>query len=512
MSWVPPGLGRSSAWSARPPFAPHAPSRAIRDVLLAPSLAVLAILLSACGGSPDWLGEQGSGVRKPAEYVGLHVTEQELALWRHRAVHGPYRVKGDVSAHSPGDWSSIANNADRFLADPDYRRWSGNTTGSCYDWGDPAPDTQVSRYLKDAAFVALVKGDASYRDAAAKELLAIAGQPGLDFTDASRWCVGELSDGNPMLEIGNWLSHLLIAYDYLGDDAFSDAERSKLDAWFLGAGHFFKDEVHHALTKNFEDRLADDYRLTWYAESVNASPMATSHYGGHDLYSLQFFYNNRRATSARFFGLVGVKFEDEELTSHARRFVREFIAYSTFEDGIVGDFERWKDSHPDLGWDYSAAVLSSVITIADAFARAGDPSLYRYSTTEGAYGTESSTPKSLLTAIRNHQSYLLPDVKRYGTDDPAKVGQEAYRIDGVHAAIGWYSVADIVLVPANAWYRDAKVRRIYTRTESGTDPYPEKPASRGHAPAWTGDWGLYPGVLFMYGQTEGVVDPFATFR
>jgi hypothetical protein len=61
--------------------------------------------------------------------VGLLHSAQEVEVWRLRAVKGPYRVAGDVSANSPGDWARIRQNADRFVANPGAARWNGPSQG-----------------------------------------------------------------------------------------------------------------------------------------------------------------------------------------------------------------------------------------------------------------------------------------------------------------------------------------------------------------------------------------------
>src|SRR5580765_2202666 len=51
-----------------------------------------------------------------ATRLGLHVTDQELAIWQTRATSGPYKTAGDVSTNSPGDWTRINGNANTFRA------------------------------------------------------------------------------------------------------------------------------------------------------------------------------------------------------------------------------------------------------------------------------------------------------------------------------------------------------------------------------------------------------------
>ena len=50
-----------------------------------------------------------------AQRLGLHVTQEELNIWKQRASSGPYKTTGDVSTNSPGDWNRIQNNATRKL-------------------------------------------------------------------------------------------------------------------------------------------------------------------------------------------------------------------------------------------------------------------------------------------------------------------------------------------------------------------------------------------------------------
>lgn len=280
----------------------------------------------------------------------------------------------------------------------------------------------------------LVTDDERNRGAARAELLALAPEPATDFGGEDRWCTGAIRDINPGFEIANWFTKMLCAYDYLGEDTFTATEHAALADWFVDAGHFFERELHYDLSANFPGRLDDDYELSDAALRRNASCSGSSHCDGYEICSLAMYDYNRRATYARFAGLVGIKFDDGVLRDRAERFAREWIRYSMYPDGTVGEFERWTSSLPDLGWDYAAVVHSSIVTLADHLARAGAPFLYAYVTTEGRIGTEGGDPpgKSLLRGIRNLQSYLLPSTERYGTDDRRRVGDPEARIDGVH--------------------------------------------------------------------------------
>jgi hypothetical protein len=62
-------------------------------------------------------------------------------------------------------------------------------------------------------------------------------------------------------------------------------------------------------------------------------------------------------------------------------------------------------------------------------------------------------------------------------------------------------VGDIYLIPANLFHNDDAVKWAYTR--------PMGPNTGADYDAWGGDWGTYPGIRFMFGQLEGIVNPYS---
>jgi len=431
-----------------------------------------------------------------SERVGLHVTQQELDIWRSRAASGPYKTRGDVSSNSPGDWDRIVKNAEAFLRDPRASDWSGPSGSGCVTKAD-LHFIHGADLVRDAAFAYLVKEETRYRDAVRDYLLRHASNRQLDLGDQSRWCAGKLSDAT--FVIANWFTTMLFAYDYLGADTFSQKEHEQLRDWFLAAAGFFRVDVNqHSLDKLFVDRARGDYRLTGYATD---SCGRLTHFGGWRTCALHLSYNNRRAAQVRFFALAGLKFERQELVADAKRFVKEFVKFSIFPDGVMGEYERWLASLPDLGWAYAATTLGSLVTIADHLARVGDFELYEYRTSEGALGSEGGD-KSLLLAIRTLQGLVVGEREMYGTDQRPDPG---YLVDGKHESGGWYSLHDVLVSPANLYYQDQGIRSIYTRTHGSAAPYPSSPAGVGPLPVWMGESGVYPGILFMFGRLEGVV-------
>lgn len=523
------------------------------SLLLLPGLAAVAdTTLQVTRGGPTTVGTStiayqrvdrttapGTGAGDPAPptatgRLGLHVTAQELAVWQVRATAGPFRTGGDAWTNSPGDWTRIRANADALAADPARYLWAGpadNNPGGCvtgtgtttrYD-----PPATARTHVRDAAFAALVTGDATLRRKAAGALLQQARASDLRFGNRSRWCIGAIGDLNPGFEIAGMMSALVFAYDYLtvADPAvFTTSERRELLDWFAHAAEWMTADVDSALGKNFTDRLqraAPPYTLT-SARSADPGITDVPYAGaGERIGTIARFYNNRRANLMRYVGLVGVLLQDEGYAGpsnasaytagiyreRAQRFVKDWLVYSVYADGFVGEFERWKSSLPDLGWAYGTQVLGPVLTIADTFARAGDDSLYRWTTTAGVHGTQGApagaSGKSLAWVTRAMTGYLDGTTLRYM---PGHAGDTAYAIDGRHTASGWHSLHDLAFVPAARYFADARLDRVLERRNLGG--YPSRPAGVGAHSPFGGDWGIYPAVLLMFGGTGDLASPY----
>ena len=452
---------------------------------------------------------------------GLHYTPEELGVWRHRALHGPYRVNGDVSPHSPGDWMRIAENTKSFMRTPGKgNRWNGPRGEGCVEPGAPAPPLAGPSRLRDAAFYYLITGDDEVKGAVKSQLLEQASRPGVDFSNREKWCPGNIQDVGPSFTIANWLTKLLYAYDYLGQGAFSEAERMRLNTWFYEAADFWMIELNSGLDRLFENRAAGDYTLTSHAREGGTDIGYKDQSGrGKPIYRLHRAYNNRRARINRFIAVAGAKLEAEgfhgdrgvklsAMKESAESFVQEWIMFSVFPEGFFGEFERGTDALPDKGWGYAASLLGSNLTVANTYARAGDDDLFQYETTQGALGTEGDVDKSLLFAVKSLGKYIDGTFERYAATGGSSTDRATFRIDTVTEKRDWRSVTDIDITVANIYYRDNYISSMYTRTGAGMPDYPADPAISGQHLAWTGDCGTYPGLLFMYGQLEGIVDPY----
>jgi hypothetical protein len=80
-----------------------------------------------------------------ATRLGLHVTQEELNVWKQRAGVVPpnsltpnatvkYKAVGDVSTNSPGDWNTIVASKNAWDASPSSRTaqaWAGKSGSTC---------------------------------------------------------------------------------------------------------------------------------------------------------------------------------------------------------------------------------------------------------------------------------------------------------------------------------------------------------------------------------------------
>ncbi|WP_187696454.1 hypothetical protein, partial [Xanthovirga aplysinae] len=440
-------------------------------------------------------------------------TEQELEIWRDRAKNGPYKVSGDVSTNSPGDWERIVKEAGKFMLNPAADRWKGEgDLNSCVQQWSYEPFLEGNG-LKHAAFVFLITGKEAYRDAVLKELLAQVSEPLTDFSNTRHWCDGVLKDINPSFFITEWLARLLHAYDYIRS-TISDQDRQLIENWFKDAALFFQrnlDEMQIYYFYGSHEKRAQELVEMW-------DPFKTieeiSHYNGWPIPMIARCWNNRKGNQARYVGLAGVLLEEESLIKSAKLYFKEWIKYSVFPDGTIGEMERWTKENPDLGWCYAGETITQMVEIADALARKGDNSLYEFSTSEGYPGTALvGGNKSLLLAIKAFLKYMDQSWKplRYATVNFHQKGNEDYLINGYNPLNGWDGIQDIYFTQANVYYQDEYINEVYTRRAARVREYPKRPPYP-HELTWEGSGHIFPGKLFMFGQMEGKVWPFGEKR
>ncbi|WP_242928746.1 T9SS type A sorting domain-containing protein [Pontibacter vulgaris] len=431
--------------------------------------------------------------------LGLHYTAEELTIWRQRANSGPYKSAGDAGTNSPGDWNRILSNANQALSLPSTDVWNGPDGSGCVQqWAKTEPHKQ-GILMRDAAFAYLITQNTKYADAAKKALLNQVSKSGTDFSNRSRWCDNVLHDVNPGFIIAEWALRVAFTYDYV-KSTMTTAERDKVEAWIRNAGLFFQRNQDADLAKLYVNKAAGDYTL----KNTSQTSSDVTHYNGYKVYSIHKYYNNRRSTIMRFYGLAGVLTKNTTLISSAKAYVREWLMFGVFPDGTISDFERWESSFADKGWNYATTVATDAAEVADALARTGDTELMNFTTSKGAY-TSAGGQKNIRLVLENIAKHMDGTYKRYAST--SSTTSSSLLIDGVNGT--WQAVNDVWFSQPNVYYKSSYLTGAYTRRNGGTRQYPSSPASQGANHPWSGAGAAYPGVLFMFGQMEGKVNPYS---
>ncbi len=454
-----------------------------------------------------------------ATRLGLHVTSDELTIWQTRATSGPYKTTSDVSANSPGDWDRISTNAEAFRAAPNTDYWDGPGGTGCISGtqNDPSNKTKAQQ-MRDAAFKALINSDSDLKTKAATWINNQVNRGTLDFANTTRWCVNN-SACEMTFTIAEWLNIILFAIDYLeilDANTFTSGEQTAIHDWYVA----FATMVNQSFINNrnglFVDRLNGDYTTTQAAGyGWTSIPFMESDGTPGPNYSIYHRWNNRQNGVIYCLANIAVKFNESTFRTEAVRLGKEVSMFSICPTGYLTDFDRWSDSggaEPDKGWSYGCSVLGQAVCAADVLARDGDTSVYDFVTSAGAFDTVGTPSgwagKSLKYAMTVMGQYLDRTIDRYGTSTAGNAGNAAYRIDGFVSATSKYRLNDFYYLLGNNYYKDAYIKSIYMRTASGVDAYPSVANSQNGDLDYQGQSGMFPGVLFMFGQMENLVDPY----
>ena len=430
---------------------------------------------------------------------GLTWSDAHLAEWRDRAVNGPYKSAGDAfDPLIPGEWQRIVSNKNTFAADPTADRKSSY-------WTTTAPArTFVDNHIEmaDAAFYSLVKQDTALAIAVKDELMWHANAAGLQIspayyhrTDDGTWSRAE------------WICRLLDCADFVKEQ-FSVAERTTFDGWISDWAHSYEYSIQFEAT----DHMFGDRKLRSYTTNLGYTA-TNSFYDGHayrdangvdhwQVSGVAEFYNNRRASVIHLVGHAGVWLDDTVLKDAAMLFFEEWIQFSVYPDGAVGEFERNQASLPVKGLNYLASVLKAAVSVADALERDGEFSLYNYSSSNGIFGSNCTTeaPKTLKLVVETYIKLISDDLAWYL--DGATVS-ESTRINGVNESTQW--LGEIWFAPlGNRYWKDDYIKQGYMRDLPGSIVYSSPIGSAGPIATWGANEGSFPSCLFMFAEMEDV--------
>ena len=373
--------------------------------------------------------------------------------------------------------------------------------------------------MRDTAFYNLVTGVTTDHAALKTELLWMATQSFTNWAASTPWCFNIIYDSAPAQGVATVLNRLLLTYDYMGRAAFSSGELGHTGSLVFDAADYWRRDMDFSQDDKFVNRWAGNYTRTNPCDGD-----IDVYVGGPTVQSYAKYNNNRRGAMLRFATMVGVY-----LTSHGRNytdgrygtqanlitsgkmFVQEHIRFSTFPQGVVGEFDRrGAGGNIEQGWGYAGAVLGEVMAMADVLARSGDTSLYTYNTAAGECnsagtindgGSRVGQNKDVLFTLQLFMKYPTDQYTRYWPDTSTINN----RLDGRVPRDGstWHGVHETNLVMANTYFQDTFVKQAYTRTHVNSVPYPTNPIAG--PPPWEGENALWPGVLFMFGNLEGTV-------
>ncbi|WP_269523439.1 hypothetical protein [Coraliomargarita parva] len=448
---------------------------------------------------------------------GILWDQTDLEEWQKRTVNGPYRVSGDAfDPQIPGEWQRLTESAATFAADPAAERKSSYTIQTSSSGASAAVYIRNHRVMLDAAFYSLVMNDSELAGQVKDELLWHARNSNLQMDPAQY----------QRTDYGNWwgaawILRLVMCADFV-ETSFSSSELAEFRAWVKDWAYSYEYSVHKELTGGvFSNRADRDYETgLGYAakEDYFGSTYAYKDASGtlhNPIAWVHKFYNNRRAGVMEFVGLAGVWLEDAFLKERAKLYVEEWIKFSVFPDGSVGEYERNNLSgNVQQGFNYNGYNLESAVAITDALARSGDSSLYEFATRDGMYGTEcgdGDADKTLKMIVTTHLDLI--EKKKDWYYDGAAV-QEVYRIDntsetGIEIGTQWNS--EIYFAPmGNRYWNDSRIQKGYMRQNSGSIAYTSPLGSAGpYGGPWRGHQASFPSVLFMFGQMEGISDGYS---
>lgn len=443
--------------------------------------------------------------------LGLFHTAADVALWRERSEHGPYRVQGDAFPRSPGEWSAVTQDAAAVRADPDSFLWELRTGEGCVPSDDHGIDLEGprdrSRALAGAALYALVEQDSELAAIVGRVLVEQVERPGVDFGDRSRWCAPGNHDTGPVFALTHAMVSQLLAFDLLPEGTLSESDADRVRRWHLDLADLIDLEIEDIHGEVFQDRGRSDRRLTaeW------AEPQTLNWWNGGDarmwadspqVYRLHNLYNNRWAAMARYQGLVGLAVGDENHRDAATLFFEEFVDFGVFPEGAHTDLHRgFHDRRaPDdvvVGLDYMTLAAVHAFTYAEALARSGDSSLYEYASTEGAQGSQGAPPaeygnaKSLLFLAHSLARYADGTFERYVSEG----SDESFRLSWTRVNSGTWSRTAIL----SGYFQDPYVHRLYRGDGEGMPAWPEDGAPH----RWdAGDSGAFPAWMLMFADRE----------
>ncbi len=198
---------------------------------------------------------------------------------------------------------------------------------------------------------------------------------------------------------GHWCARALFAFDKHRASATA-GEVSIISAWLLEQATYMMGMQTSQLAAVFPNRASDDYSVTAGAAASGTLNSSFLYLGGPQIPDITLFYNNRRSSCAHYIGQAGIYFGDAAMIAEAKLYFKEWVMFAVYPSGVQSEWNR-NDNYgdPKAGLVYSMYSMAGALEIAARTAAIGDRELADFSTTYGLWGTASTTPKTIYTAL-----------------------------------------------------------------------------------------------------------------
>jgi hypothetical protein len=458
-----------------------------------------------------------------AERLSLHVTTEELTIWRDRWNNG---VSGDafLNTRVSEEKSRLTSHADTVAGNINGHLWDipSMTTDSAGRFNSqPSPSMSTARNqagrLLNAAFAALLTQNATRMNQIGSILHQQPDRTRCNFATNPGWAYGvqQMKDASvPGFEISHAVIQHLHTYTYHQAavlegwaTALTSTQNTKLRNWYKAWADYNLAGLEDRLNARFSGGWASGNYSSFGTGTCTWCGTTVAYTGGPTVYGLQDSFNNRAMRTVAAFGLAGILLNDAHLKERAWRATRDFLVYSFWPHGAICDNHRASSSER---WPqhYMTMNLSHSLPFVDALARTGDASLYQLETTSGALGTQGApsshgnpeSHKSFLFAIRamaryGNQSYnRWHGSQRLNFRGPFTTNLVGKGSTGAHDS--W--------IYTNIYYRDAGLPRDWYRGINGQPAW----EIHGNGTHDLNDSWAFPAPYLMWAGLEGQVWPY----
>ena len=496
-------------------------------------LAVVSVMVLSL-----WLAWSPHAVA--ATRLGLHVTQEELAIWRQRMTDNVTTINGftyqSIYQNRILDGANIFRTSAHPGADG---YWAGQTGTGCLQMDTLEP--HGPRFFRGtgidmlrSAFVFLLTGNTAYADPVKTELLAQVNTtttPGTDWTNTSKWCEAYPPTGGSYpssWEITPWIVRLLLAYDYLdagGYTGFSAADRTAIQTWFVNAANHFHiiQQIHLVNYVGYPGIYSTPQNLTCSGSWCNVNDGPLYWQGPNYMHVTYIGMNGQLIAIPQLEMAVGIKFNHATFLDYAKKAYMAYLKLGIFDNGAIVDYVRWTDTStypysPGSMWNHTAVPLSMTVSALDMLARTGDTSLYDLTgPTQNPAG--SGTVVGFRTALNFFAKLANKTVHAYAAKTAGDVTAETllswdtenYFTSVAPITCGRYE--HFAAMAANLYYLDSDLTTATTRNalcaNSEVSSSPRGCADDQNGGCFSGGLSSWPDLPFMYGNMEGVVNPYA---